>query len=310
MLSLISRFRSSYTPTAYISNLLVSRFFIDHRRSEPISAPSATDPANDHSQQKDRREALKLRYANDPEYRAKVLARQKATKKARYANDPEYREKRNIQLSARHANDPEYRTRTRAQNNAWRAARHASDPAYRETVLARTRAWTQAQDSAYHAARSARNSAMLTAQYKSDAKVRETRRAQVAASRAKLSLAERDKMNRQNVLNTKRKYHNDFLSRQRNNLRTLITRKLHKQELTWRTHEVESNANEVTHTCSGPKCGLEKDLKLWMKRKESDPPLYDCSKCFTSEWVPEKVLPIGYEHVVFGSGEKIEPRRV
>lgn len=69
----------------------------------------------------------------------------------------------------------------------------------------------------------------------------------------------------------------------------------------WRTHEVELNANEVTHTCSGPKCGYEKKLKLWMRRKGSDPALYDCFKCFTSDWVPEKVLPIGYEHKVWGA---------
>jgi hypothetical protein len=57
-------------------------------------------------------------------------------------------------------------------------------------------------------------------------------------------------------------------------------------------------------------CGFEKKLKLWMKRKGSGPALYDCFKCFTSEWVPDKVLPIGYEHVVFGSGKKIDPRPV
>ena len=47
-----------------------------------------------------------------------------------------------------------------------------------------------------------------------------------------------------------------------------------------------------------------------MKRKDSDPALYDCFKCFSSDWVSDKVLPIGYEHVVFGSREKIEPRPV
>lgn len=51
-------------------------------------------------------------------------------------------------------------------------------------------------------------------------------------------------------------------------------------------------------------------MKLWMKRKNSDPALYDCFDCFASDWIPEKVLPIGYEHVVFGSRQKIEPRYV
>jgi hypothetical protein len=62
--------------------------------------------------------------------------------------------------------------------------------------------------------------------------------------------------------------------------------------------------------CSGKACGFEKKSVLWMKRQDSDPALYDCFKCFASEWIPEKVLPIGYEHVVFGSGQRIAPRPV
>lgn len=303
MLSLVSRcsprFCSSYVPIVCISSLLVSRFSIFHRRSEPISAaPSAIHPAKHDPQRKDRREALKLRYANDPEYREKLKARANA----RYANDAVYREKRKAQHNMRYANDAEYREKRKAQHNA----RYANDAEYRESYLARNSAWQKARyasDPEYFANRTA-------ARYRSNAQVREAQKARIATFLAKQSPAERDEMRRQNVLRTLRKYHNDFLSRQRNIFRTWIRRSLHKQELTWRTHEAELNASEVTHTCSGPNCGYERKLKLWMKRKESDPPLYDCFKCFTSEWVPEKVLPIGYEHVVFGSGEKIEPRRV
>ncbi|KEQ61006.1 uncharacterized protein M437DRAFT_53099 [Aureobasidium melanogenum CBS 110374] len=225
MLFLVSRcsprFRSSYTPTICISNLLVSRFSIAYRRSEPSSAASATNPSKHDPQHKDRREALRLRYANDHEYREKIRARVKA----RYANDSEYREK-------------------------------------------------------------------------------------IKARNSKQSPAARQKLRQQIRLAVSQQYHNDFIHRQRLRLRAWICYNLVKQELTWKTHEVELNATEVMHTCSGPNCGYERKLKLWMKRKESDPPLYDCFKCFTSEWVPGKVLPIGYEHVVFGSGEKIEPRRV
>ena len=89
-----------------------------------------------------------------------------------------------------------------------------------------------------------------------------------------------------------------------------IRNSLRARELTWKTHDAEIHADRVTRLCSGEGCGYEKKLKLWMKRKDSDPALYDCFKCFSSDWVSDKVLPIGYEHVVFGSREKIEPRPV
>ncbi|KAG9944635.1 hypothetical protein KCU85_g7813, partial [Aureobasidium melanogenum] len=269
MLFLVSwcspRFRSSYTPTICISNLLVSRFSIAYRRSEPSSAASATNPSKHDPQHKDRREALRLRYANDHEYREKIRARAKA----RYANDSEYREK------------------IKARNCALLKARYASDLEYREHLLIRS-----------------------GARYRSNTQAREAQKARCATLRAKQSPAARQKLRQQIRLAVSQQYHNDFIHRQRLRLRAWICYNLVKQELTWKTHEVELNATEVMHTCSGPNCGYERKLKLWMKRKESDPPLYDCFKCFTSEWVPEKVLPIGYEHVVFGSGEKIEPRRV
>ncbi|KAG9654779.1 hypothetical protein KCU95_g14694, partial [Aureobasidium melanogenum] len=286
MLSLVSRcsprFHSSYTPIACIPILLVSRFCISHRRPSASSAASTTNPSQDDIKRKSRNEAFKARYANDPEHREKIKAQQLARANTRYANDPGYRAnylaRQNAVRNARYINDPEYRARTIAQVTAWHRARCASDPTYRAAILAKS-----------------------SAQYKSDAQKRKTRRAAVAASMAKLSLAAREKYRQQNSLAKLQQYHNDFISKQRVNLRAWICRKVSKQELMWRTHEVELNANEVTHTCSGPKCGYEKKLKLWMRRKGSDPALYDCFKCFTSDWVPEKVLPIGYEHKVWGA---------
>jgi hypothetical protein len=86
--------------------------------------------------------------------------------------------------------------------------------------------------------------------------------------------------------------------------------KIPTRELIWKTHDAESHADPIANFCSGQNCGFEKKLKLWMKRKGSGSALYNCFQCFTSEWVPYKVLPIGYEHVVSGSGERIEPRPV
>ncbi|KAH0391558.1 hypothetical protein KCU89_g14393, partial [Aureobasidium melanogenum] len=261
MLSLVSRcssrLHSSYTPIACISNLLVSRFCISHRRPDATSAASTPDPSQDDIKRRARNEALKARYANDPEYRANYRARQNASMKARYANDPEYRETH------------------LAKQSAWQKARYASDPEYFANQSG--------------------------ARYRSNAQLREAHKARVATFLAKMSPAAREKHRKRVSLAVLQQYHNDFISRQRMSLRHWVCRKVLRQELTWRAHEVELNESEVTHTCSGPNCGYEKNLKLWMKRKGSDPALYDCFRCFTSDWVPEKVLPIGYEHKVWGA---------
>jgi hypothetical protein len=108
----------------------------------------------------------------------------------------------------------------------------------------------------------------------------------------------------------KQRYADDFFFKQWKGLQDWVRRSIPIRELTWKTHDAESHADPVAHFCSGQNCGFEKKLKLWMKCKGSGPALYDCFQCFTSEWVPDKVLPIGYEYVVFGSGERIEPRHV
>ncbi|KAH0162684.1 hypothetical protein KCU67_g5846, partial [Aureobasidium melanogenum] len=248
-----SRLYSSYTPIACISNLLVSRFCISHRRPDATSAASTPNPSQDDIKRRARNEAFKARYANDPEFRANYRARQNASFKARYANDPEYRERHLAKQSARYASDPEsFANRSGAR-------------------------------------------------YRSNAQLRETKKARIATFLAKQSPAALEKRRQRINLAMLQQYHNNFICKQRVNLRSWLYHQVPRQELTWRAHEVELNESEVTHTCSGPNCGYEKKLKLWMKRKGSDPALYDCFRCFTSDWVPEKVLPIGYEHKVWGA---------
>lgn len=103
-------------------------------------------------------ERARERYASDPEYRERVLARartpaarsrQNAARRERRATDPEYRERERAGARERYASNPEYRERVlasartpaaRARRNARRRERYASDPEYRERVLAGKRA--------------------------------------------------------------------------------------------------------------------------------------------------------------------------
>jgi hypothetical protein len=131
-----------------------------------------------------------------------------------------------------------------------------------------------------------------------------------AQRRADLDPAALARDREQSRLTNNQRYNSDPNFRQRLRLHDWLRRHLPTRDLTWRTHDAELNTEKVTHSCSGKHCGFDKKVKLWMRRKDSDPALYDCFRCFTSEWNPDKVLPIGYEHVVFGSGEKMEPRYV
>lgn len=252
MLSLVYRCLTFVPPSEAFALSLIPRYFsITHRRLDASSAPSETSSVEDAKPHKDPNLARRLRYANDPEYRAKEIARVSARHRHLYAIDPEYRAKHN-----------------------------------------------------------ARTSAIHNARYRSDAQVREHRAAEHAAWKAKKDpVAWEEYLQRTRVSNRQRYVH-DFTFKQRQRLSVWIRSHIRTRELTWRTHDAELHANRVAHLCSGKGCGFEKKLKLWMKRKDSDPALYDCYSCFTSDWVPEKVLPIGYEHVVYGSGEKTEPRPV
>jgi flagellum-specific peptidoglycan hydrolase FlgJ len=56
------------------------------------------------------RARLRARYATaDPEYRERLLARQRERRRQRYATDPVYREQLLEQQRKRYATDPEYR---------------------------------------------------------------------------------------------------------------------------------------------------------------------------------------------------------
>jgi hypothetical protein len=81
---------------------------------------------------------LRERYANDPEYRARLQARNREGARKRLASSPEYRErknKRNLENEkARYANDPEYRERRKRNNRE-----NARKPEYRERTNARNR---------------------------------------------------------------------------------------------------------------------------------------------------------------------------
>ena len=64
----------------------------------------------------------RARYANDPEFRESLLARNRARIKERRANDPEFREREKARKKARWASDPEYRERSNARDQAMPAA--------------------------------------------------------------------------------------------------------------------------------------------------------------------------------------------
>jgi hypothetical protein len=86
------------------------------------------------------------RYATDPEFRAREVARNLAHLNARYATDPEFRERRKAMTRARYASDPERRVRRKESARA----RYANDPEYR----AREKARSLANSRAVRAARS------------------------------------------------------------------------------------------------------------------------------------------------------------
>lgn len=127
-----------------------------------------------------------------------------------------------------------------------------------------------------------------------------------------LSPAALERRRHASALDNRRRWTSDFVFKQRALLWSWLTRTLKLRDLQWRTHEAQLSANPVKRHCSG--CGYVKPpRKLWFRRivpASSDSNLFDCFRCFTSEWVPEKVLPIGYEHVVFGSRVRIKPRSV
>jgi len=274
MLSLLHRCSTHiHSPRASALSLVPRCFSITHCRPEAGSVPSNSELTKDAESRKNSNEAMKFRYANDPEYRAKLLAQNRDRNAHRYANDPEYRAKhlnRTLaRLKARFANDPEYYAKWKARIKAHKYAR-----------------------------------------YRSDAQFRARLEAEAAERRAKQDpVAREEELHRIRVYN-KQKYANDYTHKQRLCLQLWLRRYVPVRKLTWRTHDAEMHADRVAHLCSGKGCGFERKLKLWMKRKDCDPALYDCYNCFASDWVPEKVFPIGYEHVVFGSGEKIEPRPV
>lgn len=187
--------------------------------------------------------------------------------------------------------DPEFRAKIRARKRDNHNHRYANDPEYRAKCIARALAAENAR-------------------HRSDAQFRAHRSAERVERWAKQDpVAREEELQRRRVYNNQ-KYADDYTHKQRHSFQNWLRRYIPIRELTWRTHDAELHAEQVAHLCSGKRCGFEKKLKLWMKRKDSDPALYDCYKCFASDWVPEKVLPVGYEHVVFGSGEKIEPSPV
>ena len=100
---------------------------------------------------------MRTKYWGNPEYREKEKAkartpasreRQNSQRKERYAENPQYREKLLAQKRAKYRNDPECRERIKAKNrtpeyrerkNERRRERYASDKQYREDVLAQNR---------------------------------------------------------------------------------------------------------------------------------------------------------------------------
>jgi hypothetical protein len=271
MLSLAHRCTADINPSPTSTLALLARCFsLTNRRTEASSAPSDVKPVNDDNPYKDSNKAFKLRFANDPDYRAKIAAQGRARYHDRCAKDPEYLAK----LSARSV--------------AWRQARIAIDPEFRAKENTRTKA-------------------TIRARYRSQDQFRDAFRARSAQWWTEIDPATRQNVRQRLMLAGRQRYANNFTCRQRVGLQRWLRRKLPSRELEWRTHDAVIHADSVTHVCSGQHCGFEKKLKLWMKRKGSGPALYDCFKCFTSEWVPDKVLLIGYDHVVFGSGEKIVP---
>ena len=70
------------------------------------------------------------KYANDPEYRAKLKEEVKQRK-----STPKYKEKRNQKQRERYANDPEYRKRVNERQNKYVRERYARDPEYRRRKL-------------------------------------------------------------------------------------------------------------------------------------------------------------------------------
>jgi len=270
MLSLTHRYSTPiYQFQAFGLSLTYRCFSLSHRRRE-TSPLSDTKPVKDAKPHKKSNDARNFRYANDPEYRAKILAQNRDRHKYLFANDPEYRAKNCIRTTA------------------WLKARIASDPEY-------------------HAKYNARNLAYVNARYRSDAQYREHHLAERAAVWAKLDPVTREGLLQRQKVYNKQKYANDYTFKQRHRLQMWLRRNIPVRALAWRTHDAELHADRVARLCSGEACGFEKKLKLWMKRKHSDPALYDCYNCFASDWVPEKVFPIGYEHVIFGSGETVEP---
>ncbi|KAH0284494.1 hypothetical protein M436DRAFT_81413 [Aureobasidium namibiae CBS 147.97] len=202
---------------------------------------------------------------------------------------------------------------SRKKHNAARKARYANDPEHRATICAQSRDRHNrryANDLEYRAKSNARSLAAKNARYRSDAQFRARLEAEAADRRAKQDPVAREEILQRKRVHNNQRYADDYTFRQRRSLQTWLRNHIPTRELTWRTHDAELHVDRVARLCSGEACGFEKKLKLWMKRKDSDPALYDCYNCFTSDWVPEKVLPIGYEHVIFGSGEKIEPRPV
>lgn len=296
MLSVVYRCFTPLHPFHALAISLTGRYFSTTPcRLQADSGPSDSRRTEDAKSRKKHNEARASRYANDPEYRAKVIARSEAWRQTRIANDPEYRAKYKARnrdrQNHRYANDPDYRADHITRNNARHKARIASDPEY-------------------HAKYNTRMLAVANARYKVDAQYRENKAAKSAAAWAKLDPVAREEYLQRSRVRHNQKYADDFAYKQRFRLQSWLRRWIPIRELTWRTHDAELHADPVARLCSGTGCGYKRKLKLWMKRKDSDPALYDCYKCFTSDWVPEKVLPIGYEHVIFGSGEKIEPRPV
>lgn len=57
----------------------------------------------------------RARYANDPEYREKVLGKQRG----RWRSDPVHREKQKARNRERYANDPMYREKQKARSRGW-----------------------------------------------------------------------------------------------------------------------------------------------------------------------------------------------
>jgi hypothetical protein len=89
MLALAHRCSAHIIPSRTFTLALLGRCFsLTHRRPEATSAPSALDHVKDAKPREDPNVASKIRYANDPEYRAKILARSNARNRDLYANDP------------------------------------------------------------------------------------------------------------------------------------------------------------------------------------------------------------------------------